>query len=605
MRQRITEKYVLALLAVVLLPAMVKAQEVLATGDGRGTVADPGFYPTCSTLTASLYISAGEPSSETSFDTSRIQTALNACGPHHAVELAASGANNAFLIQPLTIPSGVTLLVDGGVTVFASRNPADYQKSGGETCGTIGTHGGGCVPLITANHGTSGGSAVEGYGVIDGRGGDKLIVGGVVQTYSWWDQTTSSSTSRTQNKPVMLNAGTDTSTPTNNFTLYKITFKNAPYFNVQWAGNNFTAWGVKVNAPGTAPNTDGIDPRGSNMTITNSYLSDGDDTIAVKADDPASNITVSNVNTYSGHGISVGSQTEGGLNNMLVININQLGDGKDAGGIGLRLKSDGDAGGLVQNVTYENVCSSQVHFPMVINPNYGGRDGDSPPTFTNIVYKNIHVITNEGTGSADSGKYQFQGYGPDNRTTMTLDNVIIHDPDHSLITPADQYVNITLGPGHDTDPFLTDQTGTGVHKTYADGYPDGSDPYPCLTSQIPLLNGELYLQTSTANNLQILNTSASGSVTLNAVVQTSRSQVSYTRYDGNSYTGAPAPTATVTFYDGATSLGSGTLGSNGTLATYSLSLTGLSSGTHTITAQYNGDTHYPAFTFGSAKIVIP
>ena len=37
------------------------------------------------------------------------------------------GANDAFLTGPLTIPSGVTLLVDAGVTLYASRNPRDYD----------------------------------------------------------------------------------------------------------------------------------------------------------------------------------------------------------------------------------------------------------------------------------------------------------------------------------------------------------------------------------------------------------------------------------------------------------------------------------------------
>jgi len=607
MRYSSLMKYALALLAITLMTTRVRAQEVLATGDSRGTITDPGFYPVCSTLTASLSISGGEPSSETSFDTSRIQAALNACSAHHAVELMVSGTNNAFLIQPITIPSGYTLLVDGGVTVFASRNPADYQDSGSsQTCGTIGTDGGGCVPLISVTHGTGGGSGVEGYGIIDGRGGDDLIVGGVVQTYSWWDQTNSSSTSRSQNKPVLVYAGDDTGTPTNNFTLSHITLRNAPYFNVQWAGNDFTAWGVKIIAPETAPNTDGIDPRGSNMTIENSFLSDGDDDIAVKADDAASDITVDNVNTYSGHGISIGSQTQGGLNNMLVENINQLGGGTTSvGGVGLRIKSDPSVGGLVENVTYENVCSTEVESPMVLDPNYDSRTGTSPPTYTNVVYKNIHVITNTGSGSAGSGKYQFQGYGTSNRTTLTFDNVIIHDPTHSEITPGVQYVNYTVGPGPVTDPFLASMTGTDTHETTASGYPNGTSPYSCYTSQIALMDGELYMQTSTANNLQTLSTSASGTVTLNAVAQTTQSQVTYTNYKPLTYTGVPAPTAAVTFYDGATSLGSASIGGNGTLAALSVSLTGWTSGTHTITAQYNGDTNYPAFTFGTTTIVIP
>jgi hypothetical protein len=362
---------------------------------------------------------------------------------------------------------------------------------------------------------------------------------------------------------------------------------------------------VKINAPGSAPNTDGIDPRGSNMTIANSFLSDGDDDIAVKADDAASNITVNNVNTYSGHGISIGSQTQGGLDNMLVENINQLGDGTtNFGGFGLRIKSDPSVGGLVENVTYENVCSKNIETPMAIDPNYDSRTGSSPPTYTNVVYKNIHIITNTGSGSAGSGKYQFDGYGTSNRTTLTFDSVNLVDSSHSEITPGVAYVNYTLS-GGSVNSFFANMTGTDTHKTTASGYPDGTSPYTCLTAQIPLMDGELYMQTSTANNLQTLSTSASGTVTLNAVVQTTQSQVTYTDYKSLTYTGVPAPTAAVTFYDGATSLGSASIGGNGTLVALSVSLTGWTSGTHTITAQYNGDTNYNAFTFGTTTIVIP
>src|SRR5438105_170376 len=83
-------------------------------------VTEPAFPPSCAVLAAQLQIDAGEPSSETAFDTARIQAALTACPSGQGVELTASGANAAFLTQPLSIPAGVALIVDGGVTVFAS-----------------------------------------------------------------------------------------------------------------------------------------------------------------------------------------------------------------------------------------------------------------------------------------------------------------------------------------------------------------------------------------------------------------------------------------------------------------------------------------------------
>jgi len=561
-----------------------------AVAQDTRTVTEPVFPAVCSTLQAQLTMALGEPSSETAFDTTRIQNALNACASGKALELQTNGSMNAFLIQPISIPSGVTLLVDGGVTVFGSRNPADYQISTGETCGTIGTKGGGCNPLIILNNGNpSTGSGVMGYGVINGRGSDTMLVGGVSSGQNWWDVTNSTSTSRTQNKPVMLNAGGAT-----NFTLYKITFANAPYFHVQWDGSGFTVWDVKVISPGSSPNTDGIDPSGSNVTITNSSLSGGDDNIAVKASNACSAITVSNINTYSGHGISIGSQTQAGLTGMLVQNINQYGDGPTAGGTGLRLKSDPAAGGLVQNVTYRNVCSYNVNYPVVIDPNYDSRTGTLIPAYNNILYQNIHVI---GT----KGKFQIQGYDVNHLTTVTLDNFVVDSLPQTYITPAWAYATITLGPGPVSPTLLQTQTGTSL--SYNGNITNPTEaPYTCTTTGFALMTGELYLSTSGTTNLKTLTTATTGPFTLNAILQPGQSEYSYVSYQALVYTGAPVPTAAVQFLEGSTVVGTGTLGGNGTIA--SATLPGATVGAHTYTAYYPGDAYYPAYTFGSVNVTI-
>jgi hypothetical protein len=120
-----------------------------------------------------------------------------------AVEVTlGSGGQDAMVIKPIYIPAGVTLLVDGGVTLFGSRVAADYQ---------IGTRqrehlriDGWRVGVQFADHAGAeyGGSehqhiqgtvvtGLMGYGVINGRGYDKLgtISGGVFTpgSASWWD----------------------------------------------------------------------------------------------------------------------------------------------------------------------------------------------------------------------------------------------------------------------------------------------------------------------------------------------------------------------------------------------------------------------------------
>ena len=60
-------------------------------------------------------------------DTDRIQGALDKCTPGMAVELKPGSGNNAFLTGPLELRTGVTLLVDEGVTLFGSRDAAVYE----------------------------------------------------------------------------------------------------------------------------------------------------------------------------------------------------------------------------------------------------------------------------------------------------------------------------------------------------------------------------------------------------------------------------------------------------------------------------------------------
>jgi polygalacturonase len=62
---------------------------------------------------------------ESKLDTSRIQSALDKCKPGMAVELTPAEGNNAFLSGPLEMRTGVTLLIDEGITLFGSRDAAE------------------------------------------------------------------------------------------------------------------------------------------------------------------------------------------------------------------------------------------------------------------------------------------------------------------------------------------------------------------------------------------------------------------------------------------------------------------------------------------------
>ena len=563
---------------------LLAAIATLPAQDTR-TVTQPVIPASCTVLASQLGIVSGEPASEMTFDTARIQAALNACPSGEAVELAPSGSNYAFLIQPITIPSGVTLLVDGGVTVFASRNPADYQvgtpSSSQDTCGTIGTHGNGCIQLISFASGASG-SGIMGYGVIDGRGQDKLLVNGVAGSSSWWDLAANYGTGQAQNNFILMYTS-----KASNLTIYGTTFKNSPMFHLKWNGpNGYTVWDTKIISPWTARNSDGLDISGTNVTVAYSSISDGDDEFAMgSSGSQAGNMTLQYNTTYSGHGVSVGSYTNGGLQNVLVDHVNMAGTAADSNENGLRIKSAADRGGVVQNMTYQNMCVQNVKTNLQLTPFYNTNSGTKIPLFQNIYYHNINFLS--------EGAVDIEGYDSAHLTTIQLDGVTFQNLQSKDISPTPQNATITLGSGVVYPSLLQTLSGTGVTVT-GTAAATNTPWSACGSGTFPYVVGDLFLG-GNANNKQTTTLSLGSSVTLNAMVEPAMSQVTY-----GGTVAAAALTNAVNFLEGSTVVGTGTLGANGTLATASIKPT--TTGTHTYTAQYPADSNYSTLNFGSVTV---
>src|SRR6187455_102864 len=127
-------------LALLLLAASV-APTVFAQ-DSR-VVKEPVIPPACVSLPAAL-VSVGDTtvaaSDESKLDSPRIQQAIDQCGAGKSVRLVASGAKRAFLSGPLQLRAGVTLVIDSGVTLFASRDPRLFDITP-NACGILSTAG--------------------------------------------------------------------------------------------------------------------------------------------------------------------------------------------------------------------------------------------------------------------------------------------------------------------------------------------------------------------------------------------------------------------------------------------------------------------------------
>ena len=404
-----------------------------AHGQDTRSVSEPRIPPTCVALPARLSAPKGllSDAAEQRPDTKRIQDAIDGCSPGKAVVLRSEGGKDVFLSGPLHLKAGVTLLVAARTALFASRNPRDYDVTPG-SCGVVAEKRTHCAPFISALKAP--GAGIMGDGAIDGRGGGPLLGaagrdprGGSV---TWWDLAKDAKVKDLhQSCPGLIVAR-----ESDNFTLYRITLRNAAKAHVVADKlDGFTAWGVKIKTPKTARNTDGINPQSStNVTIAHCSIDTGDDNVAVKAgaNGPVSHVTIAHNHFYAGHGMSIGSETSGGVNAVSVVDLTL--DGTDHG---LRIKSDPSRGGLVQHVSYENVCMRNVGNPILLDTRYTAFTGNKTPVYRDIVLRDVNSLT--------PGGLALLGLDEKNRVRLTLDNVTVARPIDDLRAA---HAEVRIGP---------------------------------------------------------------------------------------------------------------------------------------------------------------
>ncbi len=407
-----------------------------AWGQDTRVVVEPKVPAACVQLEAPLKTVGDKvaEADERKLDTVRIQKALDTCKPGMAVELKGAAGKDAFLTGPLELRSGVTLLIDSGVTLFGSRDAAVYEMTGPDMtlglCGTIAKAvpavfpappraaavKGGCRPLIAATNVKD--AAIMGGGVIDGRGYATFLGKG----YSWWQMARKAEPKNEKyysSRLIVANKA-------DGLILYGITLHNSPNFHVSVNGTNgFTAWGVHLLTPTDkamdARNTDGIDPGSStNITVAHSWIDNGDDNIAIKTG--VSHMSVLDNHFYSGHGMSIGSETYSGQSFLLVDGLTE-----DHTTSGIRIKSNVTRGGLVHDLVYRNICMRGVANPIAISPYYTnqstegfvdpGYKGEKIPDYKRILLQNVFSET--------PGDVLIAGLDDAHRTEVTLDRVIV------------------------------------------------------------------------------------------------------------------------------------------------------------------------------------
>jgi polygalacturonase len=178
-------------------------------------------------------------------------------------------------------------------------------------------------------------------------------------------------------------------------------------------------------------------------------------------------MTISHDHFYWGHGMSIGSETNGGVSKIRVFDLSL--DGPDNG---IRIKSNGSRGGLTQDVVYDDVCIRNSPNPITLDTAYsanGPLQGDSPPTMRDITLHNVRV--------SGGGKITFNAYDHAHRIAATLDGVQLTDD--AKYTYEVNHADLTLGP----EPTNLDLPA-GDDSTIS-GKPAEGNPPSCAEKFVP------------------------------------------------------------------------------------------------------------------------
>ena len=339
--------------------------------------------------------SYGATGNGTTKDTTALQKAINACAGGGTVELT----TGSYLSGALSLPGNITFQIDGGATLLASPDAADYPVSGSHL-----------APLLQASDVSK--VTITGGGTIDGQGAP------------WWaliNQEKAAGKALSP-RPAMIDLES-----VNTAQITGITIRNAPNVHITMkAASNVTIDNIKISSPADSPNTDGVDVWSSAfVAITDSTIDCGDDDLAI--DSSASNgaahdISLSSSTILHGHGLSIGSYTNGGVYNVSIHD-----DTLNGTSTGVRIKSARARGGEVHAVTYAHLTMTGVGTPISILAYYPSvpADGDpaQPVTGTTPDYHDITVTKVTATGATTAG--QIIGLPEQPITALTLSYVTI------------------------------------------------------------------------------------------------------------------------------------------------------------------------------------
>ncbi|KAL6182352.1 PREDICTED: probable polygalacturonase [Fragaria vesca subsp. vesca] len=259
-----------------------------------------------------------------------------------------------------------------------------------------------------------------------------------------------------------------------NIIISNVIFQNSPFWNIHPVySSNIVVRYVTILAPADSPNTDGIDPdSSSNVCIEDSYISTGDDLVAVKSGwdqygiaygRPSSDITIRRIRGSSPFaGIAVGSETSGGVENVFVehINLHNV-------GVGIHIKTNIGRGGFIRNITVSNVYMEKARKGIKI----AGDVGDHPDNNYNPnalpVVKGITLTDIWGIQVLQAGLIQGLKNSP--FTGICLSNINLHGMPGTSRTPPWKCSDIS-GAAHLVSPIQCSELTSAQHASSCSNY---------------------------------------------------------------------------------------------------------------------------------------
>ncbi len=312
-------------------------------------------------------------------DSPAIQKAIDAAFSAGGGVVTLSAGN--YLSGTIVLKSNVTLRLDPGATLWASKRAEDYKPR----------------RLIYAQDAEN--IAVEGRGTIQGNGD------------TWWDKAAGRRVyPAKQGRPSPLLEFVNS----RNVRVQDVTILQAPGWAIHpLECDGVLIRGIRIIADPRGPNTDGIDPDSSrNVLLADTFIDTGDDAIVIKTTGqrggevkPSENITVTNcILTTRCNAFKIGTETRGDVRNISVTNCAMYGKpGVSRGpisGIAVEMVD----GAVLDGVVVSNITMRDVETPIFIRLGNRGR-GQAVPTpgaLRNVSINNVvatgGILTSSITG---------------------------------------------------------------------------------------------------------------------------------------------------------------------------------------------------------------